>query len=437
MRILDSTSPEFERELRRFQHRGGEVPEQIIADVQKIISRVREEKDAALLDLTRQFDHFPLDSTNVEIGEEEVDRAWKGADTSALASLRNAAERIRTFHEKQKEKSWSYVDDDGIELGQIVRPLKRVGIYVPGGKASYPSSVLMNAVTAKVAGVQEIIMVTPTPRGEMNPYVLAAARIAGVDRIFRVGGAQAVAALAYGTETIPRVDKIVGPGNIYVALAKKFVFGLVDIDMIAGPSEILVIADETAHPDFIAADLLSQAEHDELAWPILVTPDRPLIEATQKAIQAQLPTLARRDIAEKSLENFGSLILVKDLREGARVANIIGPEHLEVMIASPREVVDLLENAGAIFLGAFSAEPLGDYMAGPNHVLPTGGTSRFFSPLHVGDFYKRSSLISVTEAGFRKIADDTIGLAELEGLPGHARSVRIRKNFLEGREGTE
>ncbi len=432
MKKLDSTSAGFHEELHRFRRRGGEIPPQVLEDVQKIIGRVSEEGDAALFEFTRKFDGFPLDRTNLEISRGEIEESAQGADPQAIAWLEHAAKRIRIFHEKQQESTWTYTDDDGVELGQIVRPLKRVGIYVPGGKAAYPSSVLMNAVTAKVAGVSEVIMVTPTPKGEINPHVLAAARIAGVDRIFRVGGAQAVAALAYGTESIPQVDKIVGPGNIYVALAKKLVFGIVDIDMIAGPSEILVLADETANPDFIAADLLSQAEHDELAWPILVSTSRSLIDAVEQAIERQLADLPRREIARKSLDRFGSLIYVSDLAEGARVANTIGPEHLEVMTAAPKEILGSLENAGAIFCGPFTPEPVGDYMAGPNHVLPTGGTSRFFSPLHVGDFYKRSSLLSFTETGFRKIADDTIGLAELEGLPGHARSVRLRKDALKG-----
>ncbi len=432
MKKLDATSAGFHQELHRFRRRGSEIPPQVLEDVHKIIDRVSEEGDDALFALTRQFDGFPLDRTNLEISREEMEQSAKGADPRAVEWLEHAAERIRIFHEKQQESTWSYTDDDGVELGQIVRPLKRVGIYVPGGKASYPSSVLMNAVTAKVAGVPEIVMTTPTPKGEINPYVLAAARIAGVDRVFRVGGAQAVAALAYGTESIPQVDKIVGPGNIYVALAKKLVFGMVDIDMIAGPSEILVLADETANPDFIAADLLSQAEHDELAWPILVSTSRSLIDTVEQAIERQLAKLPRREIARKSLDRFGSLIYVADLEEGARVANAIGPEHLEVMTAAPKEILGRLENAGAIFCGPFTPEPVGDYMAGPNHVLPTGGTSRFFSPLHVGDFYKRSSLLSFTEAGFRKIADDTIGLAELEGLPGHARAVRIRKDARKG-----
>ncbi|PIX85846.1 MAG: histidinol dehydrogenase, partial [Nitrospirae bacterium CG_4_10_14_3_um_filter_53_41] len=298
-----------------------------------------------------------------------------------------------------------------------------------------PSSVLMNAIPARVAGVRELVMVSPTPGGEANPYVLAAARIAGIDRIFRVGGAQAVAALAYGTETIPKVDKIVGPGNIYVALAKKMVFGIVDIDMIAGPSEILVLADHTADPDFIASDMLSQAEHDEMAWTVLVTTSRDLIRSVQKAIKEQLGTLPRRDIAGKALQNYGTLILVKDLVEGAQVANAVGPEHLEIMTENPSEILERIENAGAIFLGPYSPEPIGDYMAGPNHVLPTGGTSRFFSPLSVGDFYKRSSLISFTRRGFRLVAEDTIRLAELEGLQGHARAVSLRNKRLKNEGG--
>ena len=363
----------------------------------------------------------------MEVTAEEIESAEARCDPEALASLRASAERIRIFHEKQKEESWTFTDQAGVRLGQIVRPLKKVGIYVPGGKAAYPSSVLMNAIPARVAGVQDVIMVTPTPDGEINPYVLAAANIAGVDRIFRVGGAQAIAALAYGTDSIPPVDKIVGPGNIYVALAKKEVFGIVDIDMIAGPSEILVIADQTADPDFIAADMLSQAEHDEMAWTVLVTPSKTLMESVQKAIKEQLKKLPRRDIADKALKNFGTMVLVKDLEEGAQVANAIGPEHLEIMTDNPEELLGSIENAGAIFLGPYTPEPIGDYMAGPNHVLPTGGTSRFFSPLHTGDFYKKSSLLHFNREGFMQVADHTIRLAELEGLSGHAQAVRVRK----------
>jgi histidinol dehydrogenase len=428
MKILDSTSPGFLETLAGFQKRSGRIPEEIMKTVQEILDRIQTEGDQALFALTRQFDRLTIDRNTAEVGPDEVKSSETRIDPDAMASLEASAERIRLFHEKQKEESWNVTDKKGITVGQIVRPLKRVGIYVPGGKAAYPSSVLMNAIPARVAGVQEIIMVSPTPDGEINPYVLAAARIAGVDRIFRVGGAQAVGALAYGTETVPQVDKIVGPGNIYVALAKRLVFGVVDIDMIAGPSEILIIADQTADPDFIAADMLSQAEHDEMAWSVLVTPYRPLIDAVQKSLDNQLQTLPRREIAEKALQNYGTMVLVKDLREGARVANSIGPEHLEVMTQKPSDLLDDLENAGAIFLGPYSPEPIGDYMAGPNHVLPTGGTSRFFSPLYVGDFYKRSSLISLTREGFYDVADDTIRLAELEGLPGHARSVRIRKD---------
>jgi histidinol dehydrogenase len=427
MKILETTAPEFNKELADFQKRSGRIPEEINQTVQEILGRIRTEGDQALFALTRQFDGITIDQHSAEVDPEDVKGSEARIDPDALSSLKASASRIRAFHEKQKETTWNVTDSNGSTVGQIVRPLKRVGIYVPGGKAIYPSSVLMNAIPARVAGVEEIIMVSPTPDGEINPYVLAAAHIAGVDRIFRIGGAQAVAALAYGTDTVPQVDKIVGPGNIYVALAKKLVFGVVDIDMIAGPSEILIIADQTADPDFIAADMLSQAEHDELAWSVLVTTSRSLMQDVQKSIEEQLQTLPRRKIAEKALENFGTMVLVKDLREGALVANSIGPEHLEVMTQNPSDLLDLLENAGAIFLGPYSPEPIGDYMAGPNHVLPTGGTSRFFSPLHVGDFYKRSSLISFTREGFDDVAEDTIRLAELEGLPGHARSVRIRK----------
>ncbi len=435
MKILDSKASGFEEEILRFKQRTGEVDEKTVKVVEEILGRIRKEGDSALFELTRKFDRASLDRTTVEITREEIERSEDRVDPEALSSLRASAARILAFHEKQKEQTWTVTDQDGVTLGQMIRPLQRVGIYVPGGKASYPSSVLMNAIPARVAGVRELVMVSPTPGGEANPYVLAAARIAGVDRIFRVGGAQAVAALAYGTETIPKVDKIVGPGNIYVALAKKMVFGIVDIDMIAGPSEILVLADHTADPDFIASDMLSQAEHDEMAWTVLVTTSRDLIRSVQNAIKEQLGTLPRRDIAEKALQNYGTLILVKDLIEGAQVANAIGPEHLEIMTENPSEILERIENAGAIFLGPFSPEPLGDYMAGPNHVLPTGGTSRFFSPLCVGDFYKRSSLISFTRKGFQLVAEDTIRLAELEGLPGHARAVRLRKERLKDQDG--
>ncbi len=434
MHIFESSEPGFEATLKRFQNRSSDVPQKIVKDVGAILARVREEGDRAVFELTRKFDRLTLDASTVEMNPEEIDRAEAAADPKALAALRTAAERIRSFHERQREESWTVTDDDGVILGQIVRPLKRVGIYVPGGKAAYPSSVLMNAIPARVAGVRKIIMVTPAPGGDVNPYVLAAARIAGVDRIFRVGGAQAVGALAYGTESIPRVDKIVGPGNIYVALAKKLVFGIVDIDMIAGPSEILIIADHTANPDFIAADMLSQAEHDEMAWAILVSDSTQVIQDVQASLENQLKTLPRREIAQKALDEFGTMVRVKHLKEAARVANAVGPEHLEVMTRNPSDLLDDLENAGAIFLGSYSAEPIGDYMAGPNHVLPTGGTSRFFSPLHMGDFYKRSSLISYTRDGFRKVCDDTILLAELEQLPGHARAVSIRKEAIEKNE---
>ncbi len=435
MKILDSTQPDFETKLRRFRQRGGDIPPEILETVRNILLEVREKEDSALFELTRKFDGIGLDQNNVEITEKEIRSAEERANPKDIHSLTAAARRIRAFHERQKEKTWSYTDEDGVRLGQIIRPIKRVGIYVPGGKASYPSSVLMNAIPAKVAGVNEIIMVSPTPGGVINPHVLAAARIAGVDRVFRVGGAQAVAALAYGTDSIPRVDKIVGPGNIYVALAKKLVFGQVDIDMIAGPSEILILADETADPGFVAADMLSQAEHDEMAWPILVTTSPELIQSVQDSIRKQIRSLPRKEIAQKALDNYGTLIRVRDLADGARVANAIGPEHLEVMTRNPSDILNRLENAGAIFLGPWSTEPIGDYMAGPNHVLPTGGTSRFFSPLHVGDFYKKTSLLAFTREGFRKVASDTIRIAELEGLPAHARAVQIRMDSLKNQTG--
>ncbi len=391
--------------------------------VKEIIKRVREEGDKALIEFTERFDGIKLTPETLEVPYEELEKAYESIDKEVREALEVAEERIRVFHEKQLENSF-FKEERGIILGQKVLPLEKVGVYVPGGKAAYPSTVLMNVVPASVAGVEEIIMVSPKP----NPYTLAAAYIAGVNRVFQIGGAQAVAALAYGTETIPKVDKIVGPGNIYVALAKKLVFGAVDIDMIAGPSEVLVIADERANPKWVAADLLSQAEHDELAAAILITPSEKLAKEVVKAVKELLSSLERKEIAERSIEKFGTAFLVKDLFHACEVANYIAPEHLEVITKEPMALLPELKHAGAIFLGEYSTEPLGDYLLGPNHTLPTGRTARFFSPLGVYDFIKRSSVIYVAKEGFERVANYAEVLANAEGLTAHALAVKVRKD---------
>jgi histidinol dehydrogenase len=362
----------------------------------------------------------------MEVTRAEVDAALAAIAPQALADLQLAAERITAFHRKQKTETWLSTDEQDVLVGQMVRPLDRVGIYVPGGKAAYPSSVLMNALPAKVAGVGEIIMVVPMPGGEANPHVLAAARIAGVDRIFKVGGAQAVAALAYGTATIPRVDKITGPGNIYVATAKRLVFGQVDIDMIAGPSEILVISDGSGDPAHLAADLLSQAEHDELASSILITTDEHFGRQVEVALAQQLRHLKRAEIARQSLARYGAIIVARNLREAAEFSNRLAPEHLELAVADPFGLLPQIRHAGAVFLGHHTPEAAGDYLAGPNHTLPTGGTARFFSPLAVDDFVKKSSLVSFSREGLKRLGPAIVRIAELEGLEAHAKSVSIR-----------
>ncbi|WP_040951713.1 histidinol dehydrogenase [Gorillibacterium massiliense] len=404
--------------------------------VKEVIDAVRREGDAAVIAYTEKFDRVKL--TELKIGQEEIEAARGQVEDSFLAALRDAAANIRSFHEKQKRNSWIDLQPDGTMLGQSIRPLKRVGLYVPGGKAAYPSSVLMNAIPAQVAGVQEIVMVTPpsTSGGEgVNPYVLAAAAECGITEIYRVGGAQAVAALAYGTESIPRVDKIVGPGNIYVALAKRNVYGLVDIDSIAGPSEIVVLADDTADASYIAADLLSQAEHDEMASAILVTPSRELAEKVEAEVERQLAVLPRRDIAAASIRDYGAIVLVADLMEGIQVVNRLAPEHLEVVTAEPFGLLGLIENAGAIFLGAYSSEPVGDYFAGPNHVLPTNGTARFSSPLSVDDFIKKSSIIHYSKEALLANGEKIVTFAKREGLDAHARAISIRLEKEGGAKG--
>lgn len=416
----------FEAALQRIVARGEEPPAGVEETVAEIIARVRAEGDRALFDYTARFDKLELSAASVEVSAEEMDRALAGISAESRACLQLAADRIEAFHRKQKQESWLSTDEPDMLLGQLVRPLDRVGIYVPGGKASYPSSVLMNALPAKVAGVGEIVMAVPMPGGEVNPHVLAAAKLAGVDRIFKIGGAQAVAALAFGTESVPRVDKITGPGNIYVATAKKQVFGQVDIDMIAGPSEILVVNDGSGDPRHVAADLLSQAEHDELAASILVTTDAEFATAVEQALAEQLASLPRRDIAERALARYGAIVVAADLDEAVAFSNRIAPEHLELAVADPFAVLPSIRHAGAIFMGHHTPEAAGDYLAGPNHTLPTGGTARFFSPLGVDDFVKKSSLISLSRAGLQRVGKAVVHLAELEGLTAHGRSVAIR-----------
>jgi histidinol dehydrogenase len=392
-----------------------------------IVDDVRRRGDAALLEYTNRFDRMSATSVAaLEIPAAETRAALESLPVEDRAALEAAARRIQSFHEKQRGESWSVTEDDGTELGQRVTPLDRVGVYVPGGLAAYPSSVLMNVIPAHVAGVREIVMVSPTPDGARNPLVLAAAALAGVTRAFAIGGAQAVAALAHGTATVPAVDKIVGPGNAYVAAAKRHVFGTVGIDMIAGPSEILVICDGATSPDWIAMDLFSQAEHDELAQAILLTPDAAFIERVQEAITRLLPTMPRRAIIGKSLADRGALILTRDLEDACAVANRIAPEHLEISTDEPQRWAALIRHAGAIFLGRHSSESLGDYCAGPNHVLPTARTARFSSPLGVYDFQKRTSLIRVSPAGARTLGEVAARLADGERLPAHAASARLR-----------
>lgn len=402
------------------------TPEQNQA-VKEIIDGVRAEGDAAVRRYTERFDKSKVES--FRLTEEEIQAAYAEVEPEFVQAIRDAAVNIRAFHEKQKRETWMDLKADGTMLGQVVRPLKRVGLYVPGGKAAYPSSVLMNAIPALVAGVPEIAMVTPPATAGVegvNPYILVAAAEAGVKEIYRVGGAQAVAALAYGTESIPAVDKIVGPGNIYVALAKRYVFGVVDIDSIAGPSEIIVLADDSADPAYVAADLLSQAEHDEMASAVLVTPSQQLAEAVQAELASQVAVLPRREIAEQSLRDYGAILTVADLEEGIDVVNKMAPEHLEVMVREPFQYLGKIENAGAIFLGPYSSESVGDYFAGPNHVLPTNGTARFSSALSVDDFIKKSSVIYYSKEALLRDAPQIAALAKFEGLQAHARAVEIR-----------
>ena len=421
-----SHKDELVSQLRAREHRG----EELEAGVREIIQQVREQGDAGVLAATKKFDHADLTAEQLQVTEAEIEKAYQKVSPELLESLRLARDRIEDFHQRQHFQSWFHPGENGEVLGQLYRPLDRAGIYVPGGTAAYPSSVLMNALPAKVAGVKEIFMVTP-PRsdGTILPLVLVAAAEAGVTKIFKVGGVQAIAALAYGTESIPKVDKIVGPGNIYVTVAKRLVFGLVDIDMLAGPSEIVIVADSSADPELVAADLLSQAEHDTRAAAVLVTPDRVLAERVQEEVEKQLAVLPRKEIATSALDNCGAAVVVDDLQDAVDLANELAAEHLELYVEDPFSLLGQIKNAGAVFLGAYASEPVGDYLAGPNHVLPTGGTARFFSPLSVEDFLKRTSVIYTTKDALKKWGPHIVRLAEEEGLDAHARAVSKR---LEG-----
>lgn len=427
MRTLSSATPDFDNQLEALLGFHESVDENVNHVVKSIIKDIRKRGDDALLEYTNKFDRRNLsDASELVIENDQIQASLERIPQDQREALEIAAARVRDYHQHQVQDSWQYTEADGTVLGQKITPLARVGLYAPGGKAAYPSSVIMSAIPAKVAGVKEVVLVTPTPDGIVNDMVLAAAAIAGIDRVVTVGGAQAVAALAYGTDTIQKVDKIVGPGNIYVATAKREVFGQVDIDMIAGPSEILVICDGKTNPDWIAMDLFSQAEHDELAQSILITPDLAFIEAVQESIARLLPTLERQDIAAKSLQDRGAIIHVADLDEAVEIANRVAPEHIELSVEQPELLLPKVVNAGAIFMGRYTTESLGDYCAGPNHVLPTSGTARFSSPLGVYDFVKRSSIISCSPQGAVTLGKVASVLARGESLEAHARAAEYR-----------
>ena len=431
LRRLTSSAADFDTRLQELLAFETDTDASIEQSVAAILEHVRRDGDAAVLEYTRRYDQLTAGTLGeLELGKDQLQDALRTLPAQQREALEQAAIRIRNFHQRQKALSWDYEDSStgmtGTRLGQKVTPLDRVGLYVPGGKASYPSSVLMNAIPAKVAGVTELIMVSPTPRGEQNPLVLAAAALAGVDRVFTIGGAQAVAALAYGTRTIPQVDKIVGPGNAYVAAAKRRVFGVVGIDMVAGPSEILIIADASAQPDWVAMDMFAQAEHDELAQAILLCPDADLLDRVAASIARLLPAMPRREVIQTSLTKRGALILTRDLAEAAAIANRIAPEHLELAVTEPRQLAEQIRHAGAIFLGHYTSESLGDYCAGPNHVLPTSRSARFSSPLGVYDFQKRSSVIEISVSGARSLGPIAATLAYGEGLSAHAQAAELR-----------
>jgi histidinol dehydrogenase len=423
---LISTDPDFSKQLQSLLSRSNEKDTELSAIVSSILEDVRNRGDEALLEYTNKYDHRSVSKDDLEVIPSRLDEAVKQIPNELLQGLRTAADRIKEYHQHQRQESWRYIDRDGTTLGQQITPLDRVGVYIPGGKAAYPSSVLMNIIPAKVAGVREIIMVVPMSNNKLNPIVMAAASLTGVDRVFSIGGAQAIAALAFGTETIPQVDKIVGPGNQYVAAAKRLVYGTVGIDMIAGPSEVLVISDGKSNPDWVAMDLFAQAEHDEEACSILISPDGDFLKAVLCSIENLLPEMERADIIQSSIENNGALIHVDNMETAIDITNRIAPEHLELSVEDPESILPGIRHAGAIFMGRYTAEVLGDYCAGPNHVLPTSRTARFSSPLGVYDFQKRSSIIMCTEQSANGIAKTSSVLARGEGLIAHARSAEYR-----------
>ncbi len=427
MKILKLTDETRKNLLEELLKRSPNSYKQYEDSVNTIIEKVRSERDRAVFSYTKQFDGADINEESIKVTREEIEEAYHLVDLKLIEVMKKSLDNIRIYHEKQRQYSWFDSRPDGVMLGQKVTPIARVGVYVPGGKAVYPSSVLMNVLPAKVAGVEKIVMTTPCNKeGKVNPATLVAAELAGVDEIYKVGGAQAIAALAFGTESIPKVDKIVGPGNIYVALAKKAVFGHVSIDSIAGPSEILVLADETANPRYVAADLLSQAEHDELASAILITTSERLAQQVSKEVEQFTAELSRKEIIEKSLENYGYILVAESMAEAIEAVNEIASEHLEILTANPFETMMKIKNAGAIFLGEYASEPLGDYFAGPNHVLPTNGTAKFFSPLSVDDFIKKSSIISYSREALAPIYKDIVQFATSEQLTAHANSIKVR-----------
>ncbi len=428
LKHLDTSADNFDSSLQSLLSSTDEPDQSIVETVSKVIADIRTRGDEALLEYTNQFDRRSANIEALEISKQDLDAALKRIPDALRNSLEHAAKRVREFHEKQKQTTWTYEDEEGNVLGQKITPLDRVGVYVPGGKAAYPSSVLMNVIPAHVAGVEEIIMVVPTPDDNRNDLVLAAAAIAGVTRVFSIGGAQAVAALAYGTDLVPKVDKIVGPGNIYVATAKRQVFGVVGIDMIAGPSEVVIVGDSSANPDWVAMDMFAQAEHDEQASAILISPDADFISQVENSIEKLLPEMERAEIIKAALTGNSAMIKVDDLKQAIEVVNLIAPEHLELAVSDPEALLNDIRHAGAIFMGHYSAESLGDYCAGPNHVLPTARTARFSSPLGVYDFQKQSSLIKCVKNSVNKIAETASVLARGEGLTAHARSAEYRIN---------
>ncbi|MCK8827944.1 histidinol dehydrogenase [Natroniella acetigena] len=425
--VLKTTEEGIEAKLNQILNRSSFDDSEQVSAVQKIWEDVQVRGDEAILEYNARFDGAEMEAEQLKVGSAEIEAAYEEVEDSFLQAIREAIKNVGEFHRKQLRESWMDFKEDGVILGQKFTALERVGIYVPGGRAAYPSSVVMNGVPAKVAGVEEIVMVSPPAKdGSLNPYTLVAAAEVGVDKIYKVGGAQAIAGLSFGTVMIPQVDKIVGPGNIYVTLAKKLAFGYVDIDMLAGPSEVLVLTDETANPRFVAADLLSQAEHDPMASAILVTTSQQLAEQVEQELTKQLKKLSRIEIAGEALQKYGAIIIAQDLAEAIELTNQFAPEHLEVAVDEPFAILGRLKNAGAIFLGEYAAEPVGDYIAGPNHVLPTGGSARFYSPLNVDDFIKKSSIISYSKAGLEKVKDDALEIARVEGLDAHANSIKVR-----------